>query len=436
MRPSTFGLVLAATSTLGCSDTSWGLQAIDSMRTPDDPPLAGPLELPEDTRADERAACRFTSGSMAADTLRIPPDVSAKIPVRHVIVVMRENRSFDHLLGGLGAMQSEADIGTASFANRDHHGGRVGLHHARTTCIDEDPDHQWDAMHAMVDGGTMQGFVRSAAESTGSRGHFAMSRYEQDDLPFYHWLASTFALSDRHFASICSGTDPNRDFLLFGTNAGIKETGADTPDPSTPSVMRALMDRGFTWGAYSDGFVFGNALGWDGDEPGTHSLEDFFRALDHGTLPNVAFVDGVDDDGATSDVQVGEAWLRKLYTHAVRSPQWLREAIVWTYDEAGGFADHVAPPTACGPTGDGSPRELGPRVPLVVVSPWAKPHHVSHAVEEHTAITRFIEVLFDLPALTARDANSGALLDLFDFSGAPPLLVPPGAPASGRGGCR
>jgi phospholipase C len=80
--------------------------------------------------------------------------------------------------------------------------------------------------------------------------------------------------------------------------------------------------------------------------------------------------------------------------------------------------------------------ELGERVPLVVVSPYARPHSVSHVVQEHTAITRFIETVFGLPALTARDANSPALLDLFDFSCAPPMLNPPPAPAAGIGGCR
>jgi phospholipase C len=114
-------------------------------------------------------------------------------------------------------------------------------------------------------------------------------------------------------------------------------------------------------------------------------------------------------------------------------------AIIWTYDEAGGFADHRAPsPTnGCAATPSDSPfTALGPRIPLVAISPWAKPHYVSHVQHDHTAITRFIETLFDLPALTGRDANSDALLDLFDFSScAPKLLTPPPAPDVGTGGC-
>lgn len=437
-------LCVVAMSTLidACAAPSWGLEAIDGMETPPDGPLSCTVEVPADASASERSACTFDVGASGAETLGLPPSFAQTVPVRHVVVLMRENRTFDHLFARLhDEGQPATDAQPAGFSNPDLYGHAIASHHARTTCIDEDADHQWDAMHEMVHGGAMDGFVRSAAHSTDTRGQFAMSTYDASDLPFYNWLATTFALADRHFPSAQSGTDPNRDFLLLGTNAGIRETGSDTPDPSTPSIFRALMDAGFTWGVYSDGLPLGNALGWDNDEPGVHPLGDFLVALDHGSLPNVAFVDGIDgedDDGATADLQVGEAWLRRIYRHAIRSPQWLRTAMVWTYDEGGGFADHVPPPSACAPSHsrrDSEYTELGPRVPLVVISPYAKPHYVSHVVEDHTAITRFIEVVFGLPAMTARDANSGALLDLFDFSCGSTFATPPDGPAPGRGGC-
>jgi hypothetical protein len=114
-------------------------------------------------------------------------------------------------------------------------------------------------------------------------------------------------------------------------------------------------------------------------------------------------------------------------------------AILWTYDEAGGFADHVPPPNkACiaRPIAKDMPYfELGVRVSMVAISPWARKGYVSHVVQEHTAITRFIEAVFDLPALTARDANSDALLDMFDFACPPSLSTPPTAPAAGTKGC-
>jgi phospholipase C len=172
-------------------------------------------------------------------------------------------------------------------------------------------------------------------------------------------------------------------------------------------------------------------------------MAEFRTALQNGTLPSVAFVDGfpdVEDEHPTGDVQRGEAWTRDIYTAAVASPLWPSLAIVWTYDEAGGFADHVPPPNkACiarpAVAADQEFFELGVRVPLAVISPYARPHYVSHVVQEHTAVTRFIEVVFGLPALTSRDANSDALLDMFDFGCPPALMHPPAPPPAGTGGC-
>ena len=434
-------MVLAAAH-LSCDEPSWGLDAIEAMRTPPDPPLSGPLTLPPDAHAAERAACAFGPGATAADTLALPPTTAERIPIRHVVVLMRENRSFDHLLGWLGEEgQPQSAPIPPSYVNFDPRAAIVHPQHAATTCLSVDPDHGWDAMHAGIRGGAMDGFVASAAASLGGDGHVAMDTYQRSDLPFYYWLASTWALDDRHFAAVASGTDPNRDFLLLATNDGEQDTNTGAPSASTPSIFRRLMDAGYTWGAYSDDAPFSGTLQWDGDDPGVHGLADFLQALDAGTLPNVAFVDGVqnyDDDHPPADLQRGEAWLRDIYQRAIASPQWPRLALIWTYDESGGFADHVPPPLGCvARTLPEDQRffELGPRVPLVAISPYAKHHYVSHVVQDHTAITRFVEAIFGLPALTARDANSDALLDLFDFSGPPPMLTPPAAPPAGTNGC-
>jgi phospholipase C len=288
-------------------------------------------------------------------------------------------------------------------------------------------------------------YCTNAASSTLTDGHFALSYYEEQDLPFTHWLAKTWALNDRHFASVRSGTFPNRDFMLLGTNDGVRETGLFAhPKKDTPTLFQALEAAGLSWAVYSNGQPLSDVLGWESDHPNCFCAPDFFARVDSGTLPNVVFLDAVaevDDDHPPADVQRGEAWLREVYQHVVNGPQWARTAMIWTYDEGGGFADHVPPPErACVArpgTVDDAYFELGVRVPFVVVSPWAKPHTVSHVVQEHTAVTRFIETLFGLPALTARDANSPALLDLFDFSSCePPMLHPPDAPEAGTGGCR
>jgi hypothetical protein len=214
-------------------------------------------------------------------------------------------------------------------------------------------------------------------------------------------------------------------------------------NPATPTIFDTLDAAHVTWGVYTNGDPFDGTLGWAEGHPGLHSFEDFLKALQDGTLPAVVFVDGIgwiEDEHPTADVQLGEAWTRIVYDAVAASPLWPALAMIWTYDEGGGFADHVPPPnTACiarpGNRADEAFFELGVRVPLAVISPYAKPHYVSHVVQDHTAITRFVEAVFGLPALTSRDANSDALLDMFDFDRAPGLLRPPAAPSAGTGGC-
>jgi phospholipase C len=285
--------------------------------------------------------------------------------------------------------------------------------------------------------------VVSGADTTGGDGHFVMGNYQAADLPFYYWLASTFAINDRHFAAVRSGTFPNRNFLLLGTADGVYYTYQGYPDPLTPTIFSKLDEAGVSWGVYTDADPFDGALAWTLTHPGVHSFADFENALADGSLPSVTFVDSiawVEDEHPTADVQIGEAWTRRVYQAAVTSPLWPALALVWTYDEAGGFADHVPPPNEACVARPGNAKdlpfvELGTRVPLAVISPYARPHYVSHVVQDHTAITRFIETVFGLGALTSRDANSDALLDMFDFGCTPALMAPPEAPPAGTGGC-
>jgi phospholipase C len=440
-------VALLALTSCELTPADWGFEAIRTMKTPADPPLVCDVTVPVE-HVSERAACTFKARARAGDTLGISAELSKKIPIRHVIVVMLENRSFDHLFGRLhdqGQPESEEIPGT--YFNRDLYGVPVAPFHATTTCIDADPGHQSMSMLTCVNGGAMDGFVRNAATTSlkddkpfDTDGHYVMATYEQADLPFYYWVASTYALSDRHFAPMVSGTFGNRNFFMFGSPAGVVDSGISFPDPSTNSIFRELMSAGFTWGAYSDDEAgpLSTTLNWKPTDPGAHPIKDIYDALDHGTLPSVAFVDAteeVNDDHPVGDLHHGEKFLKDLHDHATASPQWGRLAIFWTYDEGGGFPDHVRPPKGCEES-PGSPyTDLGVRVPLVAISPWAKKNSVSHVPHDHTAITRFIETVFDLPAMTARDANSDALMDMFDFSCGRDLTPPAGAPAPGTGQC-
>ncbi len=438
LRATALTLLAASWPACTAQRADWGLGAIRTMKTPPDPALACGATPVSDATAARRSACDYGAGAPASLTLGVDDAARAGIPIRHVVVVMKENRSFDHVLGHLHDRgQPGAEAIPPGFTNPDAAGHAIATFPATSTCLPWDPGHQSASVAACVDGGRMDGFVLNAARTTGTDGAFAMSNHDATDLPFYYWLASTFAVADRDFASMASGTYANRNFLLFGTNAGVVDTGTLYPPPSTPSILQLLMNAGYTWGAYTDDLPFSGALDWRAGDPGVHSMQDLYADLDAGTLPNVAFVDGrtsYDDDHPPANLQVGEAWLRTLYDHAVASPQWPRLAIVWTYDEAGGFADHVPPPAACAADSASPFTALGPRVPLVVISPWARRGYVSHVVRDHTALTRLIEAVFDLPALTARDANADALLDLFDFTCGRDLSVPP-APPAGTGGC-
>lgn len=402
-----------------------------------------PAPVVHDRQSAKRADCGFSEADKAVDTLGMSEATRSKIPVDHVIVLMRENRSYDQLFGHLSDIDPKKYEGIPpSFSNEDAAGQDVAPFHETNTQLPNDPNHQWDAMHAQVGGGKMDGFVKSAAETTGTDGHFVMGYYDEGDFPFYYFLATTYALGDRHFPSALAGTWPNRDYLYAGTSDGVRETSdipLCTPDthgciPHTPLIFD-LLDQapgveggtGVPWGVYTDGLPLEFALEWGGDHRGVHPMKDLFDGLESGSLPNVVFADGTldqDDDHPPADIKRGERWTKRVYDAAVKSPLWKRMVVFFTYDEAGGFFDHVPPPpydanqskVCVARPEDSDFHELGVRVPLVVISPWARRGYVSHVRHEHTSITRFIELLFDLPALTKRDANSDAFLDMFDFA--------------------
>jgi phospholipase C len=389
-----------------------------SVSTCANPVVPDPLE-------SQRAVCAFVPGTMPRDSITISQADQQRIPIRHVIVMIKENRSYDHLLGHLPSHgQPSAESIPVTYASQG--GAPV---HATTTCLSTDPPHLWEDQHAQVDGGKMDGF-----------GSVAMYYYDQPDVPFYYWFANTFALADRYFSSVLAGSGPTRAFALLATSAGMIHNDDPPPPPTTPSIMGSLDQKGISWAVFTDDQPFYGVLGsnWPGLASHVRPSSDFVPAVQGGTLPAVSWLEaGGEDEHPPSDVQAGEAWTRTVYEAISNSPLWSTSALFWTYDEGGGFFDHVAPPHTC-PPADGTLNEamffeLGVRVPMVVASPWARRHYVSHIVHEHTSMMRFIETVFDLPALTARDANSDALLDMFDFNCLQPLDAPPPA---GSGGCQ
>jgi phospholipase C len=171
----------------------------------------------------------------------------------------------------------------------------------------------------------------------------------------------------------------------------------------------------------------------------------FFADAAAGTLPFLSFVDPnfeTQSEENPQDVQQGEAFAARVINAAMAGPGWPRTLLVWCYDEHGGYYDHVPPPRVVAPddippgvdvppTISGGYDRYGFRVPAVVVSPYARPGHVSHRWRDHTAILKLIETKWNLPALTYRDANADDLLDCLDFRRPPAFLEPPPLPAPG-----
>jgi phospholipase C len=368
-----------------------------------------------------RAKCTFGPGDHVERTLGFTAAERTALPIKNIVVIMQENRSFDHYFGRMTQFGHAVDGIPAGYTNPTGTGATAAPAHAPTTCISPDVPHSWSAIHSEWDNGKMDGFYKNAA-SNGGPGERALYWYDQHDLPFYYWVYSTFAMSDRFFCAVLGPTWPNRDYLYAGTSDGVKNTFER--EISVHNVYDELKAAGVSYGAYADNNPRQDCIGWTNTTAGFHSTADYFAALSAGTLPAVAFVDGegtTEDEHPPNDVQNGEAFVRKVVTASIASKQWAHMAIILTYDEAGGFFDHVPPPAACVPSSDAANAEfnrLGVRIPMVVISPYARPGYVSHTPQEITSILRFIELVHDL----------------FDFS-TPAMLHPPTAPAAGVGGC-
>jgi phospholipase C len=423
--------------------------------------------------APQRRSCAFAAGAWPAQTIGTDYPVGADIPINHVIVIMQENRSFDHYLGQLvaqgyyqpgdfsvgagGIEPTPNNGGTGSgfsqhgqldgpppgWGNADSDGTFVVPHADNEYCYGV--NHSWGAMHDDYDNGLLDHFV-TQNDPDGQRTFF----YENASvIPFYYALASTFGVGDHYFCSVPSSTWPNRYFLMAATSFGIGDNSfctVDTAAHPAPQIFSLLDDGGHTWKDYTDGphmeafFQYFGFLVSTSRHYGDVKC-DLLGDIANDTLPDVSFVMGDEvtesSDEGPSDLpgiggQVVETIIRTLFG----SPAWKDTAVFITYDENGGIADHVTPAPACLPDSypphDGSGNPLTPgtfdmtgfRVPFIVVSPYARAHFASHTLYDHTSITRFIETRFGLPALTGRDANATPPMEMFDFQ-SPPFMTPP-----------
>ena len=315
----------------------------------------------------------------------------------------------------------------------------------------------------------------------------AMGYYEGNDLNYYYFMASNFGTSDRWFSPVLSRTNPNREYLVAATSQGyVYPIGSNQNDQNlitSPTIFQELQTAGITWKIYVNptntgcsgppylascllqtsyikNFAWGQTIPTDyPNNIGTIGVanSDFDNDLANGTLPQVVQIEpasdaGLDehpstDDLSPSNIQYGAEYAAGIINQVMQSSSWQSTAFLFTYDEPGGLYDHVAPQTAVNPDGI-APSDLestdicygtpnvgtcnftytGYRVPLIVISPYAKKNYVSHTVEDTTAILKFIETRFGLPALTARDAAQPSMAEYFNFNN-PPWATPPTPPA-------
>jgi len=370
--------------------------------------------------------------------------------IEHIVVLMMENHSFDNLLGMVPhevAGRAHVDglkvdsKGRPTEFNPNPSGKPVYARVGNSPCQKlGEPSQAWNASHQAWDNGKNDGFVLAS-------GSVAMELWDQKFLPFTYSLAEFFPIGQRYFCSVLAQTYPNRRFLFCGTASGLTATDNLTFQASTAPANGTIFDRldahGISWRDYysdlpSTFIVPGFATA--ARTAKVQHIDNFYKAAKAGKLPQFTFLEpsyAFSSEEDPQDIQVGEELIAKVVNALIKSPNWKHTALFLTYDEHGGYYDHVPPPAAIPPDSIAPIQESGMptlapggydrygfRVPLIVVSPWAKANYVSSVVQDHTSIDAFIERKWNLPAMTFRDANAAPMTDYFDFR-RPAFLEPP-----------
>jgi phospholipase C len=339
--------------------------------------------------------------------------------IDHVVVLMMENRSFDHLLGWLpGATGRQKGL-----AYPDANGNLVSTYPLApdfTGCGFADPDHSYQGGRVEFDSGLCDGWLRV-------NDVYSIGYYERDDLAFLGQAAHDWTTCDNYFAAFLGPTFPNR----FYQHSGVTDRFANTLDLSTlPTIWDRLAAAGLAGRYYYNNLPF-VALWGAKYLPIVRPFQAFLADCAAGTLPQVAFVDpvftiegdeaGSNDDHPHDDIRAGEAFMAQVYRAVTSSPGWERTLLVINFDEWGGFFEHVPPDNA--PDVDPAFYRRGFRVPALLVSPFAKRHSVNHEVFDHTSVLRLIEWRWGLPPLSVRDAAANNLADALLLDKQPKLDV-------------
>jgi phospholipase C len=343
-------------------------------------------------------------------------------PIQHIVILFQENHGFDNYFGtypganGLNATVAlPVEKGSCVTASPFH------LSSLHPPSLDNSQATARDAYH----NGSMDRFV--VAEHTNE----TMGYYDSRDIPYYWDYASQFVLMDNFFSSVMGPSLPNHLYLIAGQSGNLT-TNVQYIQSSFPVIMDELNSRGITWkyyaGSANDSARFTAIL------PDFASLQTnaswsenlapnsaFTSDVRNGTLPNVTWVMPMasQDEHPPHNITAGEHYVVSTINTIMQSEYWNSTAIFVTWDDWGGWYDHVAPPQV-------DSLGLGFRVPCLVISPYAKQGYVDHTQGDFTSILKFIETTYSLPPLTSRDAAASNMLEAFDFSQAPraPLVLP------------
>ncbi|MGZ4131683.1 MAG: phospholipase C [Actinomycetota bacterium] len=369
-------------------------------------------------------------------------DTQTTTPIKHVVFLMQENRSFDHMFGrfpGVNGVTTGSDYGV-----------QRPLTEASSQKIPDLP-HCWQCAVTSYDHGKMDGFNQSDAANQN-----AYTQMWPKDEPNYWAWAKKYSLADNFFSSERGPSYANHFFMIAGQSAGVHDNperppsagsltwGCDSPPEEkarvvhpdgtvswehpcfdVPTVADRLnakkipwayyaatsTQRGYIWSAYNSvKHIFYSKQWQDHVLP----VQNVVKDIQTRGLPAVTWITPRFEfsDHPSASFCYGENWATKVIDAIMKSPQWNSTAIFLTWDEWGGFYDHVKPPTI-------DHFGLGFRVPLIVLSPYTKPGYIDHHVGEFDSVTKFIEENWGIPPLTARDRLAGDLKWTFDFNQTP-----------------
>jgi len=405
------------------------------------------MSAPHLTRRD---FLTMAAGATALD-LRVAPAVQAtaralppphEAPFDTVVVLMMENRSFDHVLGWLPG----ADGRQQGLRYADIHGV---VHETRPLapdwqgCTLSDPDHSWQGAAMQYAEGRCDGFLKTAPAGD----HFPIGYYGPNDLPILHALATGYTTFDRYFCSMQGPTWENRLYQLSGTTQvdmpdGFPKSDADRPCLIETTIFDRVREAGLRAAYYHQGEPMTGLFRSKKYDDLTHSIERFWEDARKGSLPHVVFVepdytDAAEDNGTSNDyhpkgsVLVAEQFVARVHDALRDSPQWNRMVFVLNFDEHGGFFDHVVPPACVDDTVQTNPgphpnlKRLGFRVPAIAMGPFAPRKIEKAGPYEHCSILKMIEWRWGLEPMRARDRHARNFAEALDFGARrEPVILP------------